>query len=132
IVIAHTINWIAYGTRTTNSVMIQVHRELEEAGKVAGISTATVLTRIVLPLVAAGVFNSWIWISMLSYREVTMALTLGSRQNTVISTVVWQFWGSGWVPEVSALGVILILFALIAVGALRIGFARVGEVGSGN
>ncbi|MBI1998536.1 MAG: iron ABC transporter permease [Deltaproteobacteria bacterium] len=132
IVIAHTINWIAYGTRTTNSVMIQVHRELEEAGKVAGISTATVLTRIVLPLVAAGVFNSWIWISMLSYREVTMALTLGSRQNTVISTVVWQFWGSGWVPEVSALGVILILFALLAVGALRIGFARVGEVGSGN
>jgi len=130
IVIAHTIAWIAYGTRTTNSVMIQVHRELEEAGKVAGISTSTVFTRIVLPLVAAGVFNSWIWISMLSYREVTMALTLGSRQNTVISTVVWQFWGSGWVPEVSALGVILILFALVAVGALRIGFARVGEVGS--
>ena len=130
IIIAHTIAWIAYGTRTTNSVMIQVDRELEEAGKVAGISTPTVLTRIVLPLVAAGVFNSGIWISMLSYREVTMALTLGSRQNTVISTVVWQFWGSGWVPEVSALGVILILFALIAVGALRIGFARVGEVGS--
>ena len=130
IIIAHTIAWIAYGTRTTNSVMIQVDRELEEAGKVAGISTPTVLTRIVLPLVAAGVFNSGIWISMLSYREVTMALTLGSRQNTVISTVVWQFWGSGWVPEVSALGVILILFALLAVGALRIGFARVGEVGS--
>ncbi|MBI2227672.1 MAG: iron ABC transporter permease [Deltaproteobacteria bacterium] len=132
IIIAHTIAWIAYGTRTTNSVMIQVHRELEEAGKVAGVSTPIVFTRIVLPLVAAGVFNSWIWISMLSYREVTMALTLGSRQNTVISTVVWQFWGSGWVPEVSALGVILILFALLAVGALRIGFARVGEVGSGN
>jgi len=89
-----------------------------------------VLAGIVLHLVAAGVFNSWIWISLLSYREVTMALTLSSRQNTVISTVVWQFWGSGWVPEVSALGVILILFALIVVGALRIGFARVGEVGS--
>src|SRR4030065_2193523 len=33
IIIAHTIAWIAYGTRTTNSVMIQVHRELEEAGR---------------------------------------------------------------------------------------------------
>jgi len=130
IIIAHTINWIAYGTRTTNSVMIQVHRELEEAGKVAGVSTPRVFLRIVLPLVAAGVFNSGIWISMLSYREVTMALTLYSRKNTVISTVVWQFWGSGWVPEVSALGVILVIFAVIAVGALRIGFSRVGEVGS--
>ena len=130
IIIAHTINWIAYGTRTTNSVMIQVHRELEEAGKVAGVSTPRVFLRIVLPLVAAGVFNSGIWISMLSYREVTMALTLYSRKNTVISTVVWQFWGSGWVPEVSALGVILVIFAMIVVGALRIGFSRIGEDGS--
>ena len=130
IIIAHTINWIAYGTRTTNSVMIQVHRELEEAGKVAGVSAPRVFLRIVLPLVAAGVFNSGIWISMLSYREVTMALTLYSRKNTVISTVVWQFWGSGWVPEVSALGVILVIFAAIVVGALRIGFSRIGEVGS--
>ena len=130
IIIAHTINWIAYGTRTTNSVMIQVHRELEEAGKVAGVSAPRVFLRIVLPLVAAGVFNSGIWISMLSYREVTMALTLYSRKNTVISTVVWQFWGSGWVPEVSALGVILVIFAMIVVGVLRIGFSRIGEVGS--
>jgi len=130
IVIAHTLAWIAYGTRTTNSVMIQVHRELEEAGKVSGASTSTVLFRIVLPLVAAGVFNGWIWISMLSYREVTMALTLNSRNNTVISTVVWEFWGNGWVPEVAALGVVLVVFAVMVVTALRIGFSRIGEIGS--
>ena len=130
IVLAHTIHWIAYGTRTTNSVMIQVHRELEEAGKVSGASTPRVLIRIVLPLVAAGILNSWIWVGMLSYREVTMALTLYTRNNVVISTVVWQFWGSGWIPEVSALGVVLILFAVIVVGALRIVLSRVGEIGS--
>jgi iron(III) transport system permease protein len=97
IIVAHTINWIAYGTRTTNSVMIQVHRELEEAGRVAGASSPRVLWKIVLPLIAAGVLNSWVWIGMLSYREVTMALTLYTRNNVVISTVVWQFWGGGWV-----------------------------------
>jgi iron(III) transport system permease protein len=127
IAIAHTITWIAYGTRTTNGVMIQVHRELEEAGKVSGASTRTVLGRIVLPLIAAGIFNSWIWISMLSYREVTMALTLGTRKNVVISTIVWQFWGNGWVPQVAALGVVLVLFAVIVVGGLKIAFGRLGE-----
>jgi iron(III) transport system permease protein len=132
IVVAHSINWIAYGTRTTNGVMIQLHRELEEAGKVSGASTPRVLGRIVLPLVAAGIFNSWIWISMLSYREVTMALTLYSRKNLVISTVVWQLWASGRVPQVAALGVVLVLFALIVVGGLRIGLSRLGEVGSGT
>jgi iron(III) transport system permease protein len=130
IVIAHTITWIAYGTRTTNSVMIQVHRELEEAGRVAGASAPRVLGRIVLPLIAAGILNSWIWIGMLSYREVTMALTLYTRHNVVISTVVWQFWGSGWVPQVAALGVILILFAALVVGGVRLALARIGEIGS--
>jgi iron(III) transport system permease protein len=94
IMMAHVISWIAYGTRTTNSVMIQVHRELEEAGKVAGASTPRVLWKIVLPLIATGIVNSWIWIGMLSYREVTMALTLYTRNNVVISTVVWQFWAA--------------------------------------
>ncbi|OGQ77609.1 MAG: hypothetical protein A3F90_08590 [Deltaproteobacteria bacterium RIFCSPLOWO2_12_FULL_60_19] len=129
IILAHTINWIAYGTRTTNSVMIQVHRELEEAGRVSGASAPRVLGKIVLPLIAAGVLNSWIWIGMLSYREVTMSLTLLTRGNVVVSTVVWQFWGSGWVPQVSALGVILILFAAIVVGTLRFALSRLGEVG---
>src|SRR5215471_1914056 len=133
IAIAHIISWIAYGTRTTNGVMIQVHRELEEAGKVSGASTARVLGRIVLPLIAAGIFNSWIWISMLSYREVTMALALGTRKNLVISTIVWQFWGNGWVPQVAALGVLLVLFAVLVVGILKIGFSRFGgEFASGN
>ncbi len=132
IAIAHTISWIAYGTRTTNGVMIQLHRELEEAGKVAGASALRVFGRIVLPLVAAGIFNSWIWISMLSYREVTMALALGTRKNLVISTIVWQFWGNGWVPQVAALGVLLVLFAVVIVGGLKFGFSRVGEFGSGN
>lgn len=132
IVVAHTINWVAYGTRTTNSVMIQVHRELEEAGRVSGASAPKVLWKIVLPLIAAGVLNSWVWIGMLSYREVTMALTLYTRHNVVISTVVWQFWGSGWIPQVSALGVILILFATIVVGAVRVLLSRVGEIGSAS
>jgi len=132
IAIAHTISWIAYGTRTTNGVMIQVHRELEEAGKVAGASTPRVLGRIVLPLIAAGIFNSWIWISMLSYREVTMALALGTRKNLVISTIVWQFWGNGWVPEVSAPGVLLVLFAVLVVGLLKFIFSRIGEVQLGH
>ena len=130
IAIAHTITWIAYGTRTTNGVMIQVHRELEEAGKVSGASAPRVFGRIVLPLIAAGIFNSWIWISMLSYREVTMALTLGTRKNLVVSTIVWQFWGNGWVPQVAALGVVLVLFAVLVTGALKIGFSRLGEFGS--
>jgi hypothetical protein len=46
--------------------------------------------------------------------------------------VVWQFWGSGWVPQVSALGVILILFATIVVASVRFALSRIGEIGSAS
>jgi len=61
-----------------------------------------------------------------------MSLTLLTRSNVVISTVVWQFWGSGWVPQVSALGVILILFATIVVTSVRFALSRIGEIGSAS
>jgi iron(III) transport system permease protein len=130
IIIAHAISWIAYGTRTINSVMIQVHRELEEAGKVAGLSTPQTVASITAPLIAAGIFNSWIWLAMLSYREVTMALTLATQKNRVISTVVFEFWSNGWIPEVSAMGVVLIFFAVIIVWLCKAGFSRFAEFGS--
>src|ERR671918_371665 len=132
IIVAHTINWIAYGTRTTNSVMIQVHRELEEAGRVAGASAPRVLGKIVLPLVAAGVLYRWVLVGVVSFREVTISLTLLTRSNIVVSTVVWQFWGSGWISQVSALGVILILFAVLVVGAVRLALSRIGEIGAAS
>ncbi|MFC1869630.1 ABC transporter permease, partial [Thermodesulfobacteriota bacterium] len=49
IMIAHMTHWIAYGTRTTNGIMVQVHQELEEAGRVAGASTPRILLHIILP-----------------------------------------------------------------------------------
>jgi len=52
------------------------------------------------------------------------------RGEELISTVVWQFWGSGWIPQVAALGVVLILFALTIVGGVRLALSRVGEIGS--
>ena len=108
IVLAHAIVYLAYGSRTMNGVMIQIHHELEESGRVCGSSKLRVLWRIVIPLMAGAVFNAWLWISLLSYREVTMALVLRGPDNTVLATLIWQLWTSGLAPEVGALGVVLI------------------------
>ena len=124
IILAHAISHLAYGTRTMNSTMIQVHSELEEAGKLSGANPLQVFFKILLPLVAGAVFNAWLWLALLSYREVTMALVLYSPSTEVLSTLVWKLWGSSWVPQVSALGVILIAAVTAVVFALRSVFTR--------
>ncbi len=124
IILAHTITSLAYGTRTMNSALIQVHSELEEAGKLSGASTPQVFRRILLPLVAGAVFNAWLWLALLSYREVTMALVLYSPASEVLPTLIWKLWASSSVPQVSALGVILIVLVTSIVFALRSIFTR--------
>jgi iron(III) transport system permease protein len=124
IILAHTISHLAYGTRTMNSTMIQVHSELEEAGKLSGATPLQVFFRILLPLVTAAVFNGWLWLALLSYREVTMALVLYSPASEVLPTLIWKLWASSWVGQVSALGVILIIIVTTVVFALRSVFTR--------
>ena len=124
IVFAHAISFISYGTRVMNSAMIQIDPELEEAGRACGASTPRVVGRITIPLVAAAVFNGWLWIALLSYREGTMALVLYSPGSEVISTLIWKMWTSAYVSQVSALGVVMILIVLALVLVLRTVFVR--------
>jgi iron(III) transport system permease protein len=125
IALAHGIAFLAYGSRTLNGAIIQIQRELEEAGAVCGSSRFRVLRRIVLPLISRAVFNAWLWIALLSYREVTIALVLTSAGNVVLATLIWQLWTNGLAPEVGALGVLFML-AAIALSWLAFGvFSRV-------
>ena len=81
--------------------------------------------RILLPLVSGAVFNTWLWLALLSYREVTMALVLYSPTAEVLPTLVWKLWASSAVTQVSALGVLLIVLVTSIVFGLRSVFTRV-------
>ena len=124
LILANVINSLAYATRTVNSSMIQIHRELEEAARVSGVSGFITVVKVTLPLIAGAVFNGWLWVLLLTYREVTMALVLGSPDNRVISTVIWALWSEGRVPQVSALGVVMMATFFLLVLSLKRVFGR--------
>jgi ABC-type Fe3+ transport system permease subunit len=56
-----------------------------------------------------------------------MALVLGSPENRVISTVIWSLWSEGRVPQVSALGVVMMGTFFVLVLSVRRAFARFYE-----
>src|SRR5687768_2139651 len=71
IIAVYVVCWISFGTRVLNNSMIQVHRELEEAAQVGGVSTFRVLWNVIVPLVRPGLVYAWIWTSLSAYRELT-------------------------------------------------------------
>ncbi len=134
IIVADGIAFLAYGSRTLNSAMIQLHQELEESGRICGSSRLQALKSIVLPLIAGAVFNAWLFISLLSYREVTAALLLRSNENVVLSTLLWSLWNNGKSQQVGALGVVLIgitlMIAWMARGLLSRGLQTSSQMSS--
>jgi iron(III) transport system permease protein len=100
---------ISYGTRMTNSTLIQVHRELEEAATMSGVSTGPILRRILVPLLAPTLIYAWLWIALITFRELTLAVILTTRDNLTLPVVVWSIWQSGGFGQAAAITLLLML-----------------------
>ncbi len=103
---------VSYGTRMTNSGLIQIHRELEESAIVSGATTGDVIRRIVAPLMAPTLLYAWLWVALLTFRELTLVIVLTTRDNMTLPVVVWSLWLSGGLGTSSALTLILLVMML--------------------
>lgn len=126
------IGRLSYGTRMTNSAMLQLHRELEESAAASGAGVGTILRRIVVPLLGPTLAYAWLWIALLTYRELTLAVFLSTSDNLTLPVVVWSMWQGGSIGRASALAVICVAAILpfviaYCVFALRGNDARPSE-----
>lgn len=111
--IVYVTRFMPYGMRYNATSMLQIHKELEESAQMSGASWATMFRRILLPLLKPGLMAGWIYVFIVSIRELSASILLYSPGNEVISIVIWEFWENGQFVELSALGVVFIL-ALLA------------------
>jgi iron(III) transport system permease protein len=109
ITIGLTASYIAFGSRTMNGALIQVHKELEEAAEVSGATWGRILRGIMLPLVLPAFVSGWIWVASHSLRSFSIPLMLGTRNSKVLSVIMWDLWDQGMAGPTSALGVMLIV-----------------------
>src|SRR5687768_1887854 len=118
--IAYVTRFMPYGLRYNTTSMLQIHKELEESAAMSGASWATTFRRIILPLLKPGLLAGWIYIVIVSIRELSSSILLYSPGTEVISILIWELWENGQYVELSALGVmfILALFVLVLVAQL--------------
>ena len=125
IILAHILAWVAFGTRTVNGTLIQIHNDLEDAVQTSGGSRLVAIRRVFIPLLAPAIAYVMVWTTLLSYREVTMALFLQSPRNMVLSTTIWNLWVSGDTIVAAALGTIMIIIMGVIVIVLLRAFPKV-------
>ena len=127
--IAYVTRFLPYGMRYNSASMLQIHKELEESAAMSGASWGLTFRRVVLPLLKPGLLAGWIYVMIVSIRELSSSILLYSPGTEVVSIMIWELWQNGQYVELSALGVMLIvaLFFLVMLAQLasrRFGIAE--------
>jgi iron(III) transport system permease protein len=127
--IAYVTRFLPYGMRYNSASMLQIHKELEESAAMSGASWGMTFARVVLPLLKPGLLAGFIYVMIVSVRELSSSILLYSPGTEVVSIMIWELWQNGQYVELSALGVMLIaaLFVLVLLAQLagrRFGIAE--------
>ncbi len=89
--IAYLTRFLPYGMRYNTTSMLQIHKELEESAMMSGSSWSTTFRRILLPLLKPGLIAGWIYIVIVSTRELSTSILLYSPGTEVVSVVISIF-----------------------------------------
>lgn len=98
---------LSYATRMTNATFMQIHKELEEAATMSGVGTGIIIWKVIIPLLGPTLIYAWLWMALLTYRELTLAVVLSTRDNLTLPVVVWNAWFAGGFGSAAALTLIL-------------------------
>jgi iron(III) transport system permease protein len=109
IAMVYVITRISFATRAINSALLQIHKELEEAAHVSGLSEIRTSWRILVPLLRPTLMSVWIWSAILVYRELTVAVFLVGHDNITLPAVIWSYWNSGATNLAAAVTLIMTL-----------------------
>ncbi len=105
--IVYVVERLTFGTRVLNSALIQIHYDLEEASTVCGASGLETARKILAPLVLPALLSGWLWMALLTLRELTLATLLFTPNNVTLPVVIWNFWHSGDYGIASAITLLL-------------------------
>ncbi|HUD85556.1 MAG TPA: iron ABC transporter permease [Xanthobacteraceae bacterium] len=120
LLIAYVTLCLPYGMRFASSGITQIHRELEEAAAVSGASLQQIFLRVLLPLILPFLLAGWIYVFVLSVRELGASVFLVGPGTSVLGTVSLTMWEEGGsYGAVAALGILQILPLLLIVAGLR-------------
>ena len=91
LVLAHTVLNLPMALFLMSVFVREVPRELEEAARIDGASTPTLLWKVVLPMVAPGLAATAILTFVFSWNEFAVALNLTMKQTATVPVAIAKF-----------------------------------------
>lgn len=124
--LAYFTRFMPYGMRYAVTSMQQIAREAEEAAHMSGASWTQTFRRVTLPLLLPGLVAGWIYVVIVSVRELSSSIILYSPSSEVLPVRIFVLYEGGQFTDLAALGIVLVVVLVgLALAAYRLG-SRVG------
>ena len=121
VLVGLVVTAIPIATRAVQPALMQINRELEEAGRTSGGSPRRVFAGIVLPLIAPSFLAGWFVVAIVVSGNLAVPILLSSQANTTVPLLVYRLYTTGETSQAAALFVVVL-------GALLVGFAVVAAL----
>jgi iron(III) transport system permease protein len=123
LVLAFIARYLPYGIRFSHSALLGLHKELEEGALAAGASWFQMVRHVVVPLMMPALLAGWIYIFLITFKELSIALLLYSPGSQVVAVTIWELWDNGHVGELAAFSLVITVGTVI-VGSI---FLSIGQ-----
>lgn len=120
LLLAYVGTYLPYGVRPLGSAFFQIHKDLEDSGRVCGATFLGTFRKIVVPLVTPGAFSAWALLAAMFVRELSVAAVLARPGSEVLSVQVLKYAYDGLWGRVSALGIVMIFLSSTLVAGASI------------
>lgn len=118
LILAGTVKYIPFASRSALNSMMQLSGEIEEAAIIQDIPWLRRMTRIIIPIQKSSIISGYLLPFMTSIRELTLFMLLCS-QTKIVTTMLDYFDEMGLYAFSSGINLILIVFILICNGAVN-------------
>ncbi len=119
LLLLHFTRFLPYGMRTATAGLVQVDKELEEAGVMSGATWGRRLVKILVPLVMPTLVGGALYVSLLSVRELSGSIMVYSANSRIYSVLLYDYLQGGQFGILAASGVMAVVVLLILVLILK-------------
>jgi len=123
LILAFIARYLPYGIRFSHSALLSLHKELEEGAMVSGASWFQMVRQVVAPLIMPALLAGWIYVFLITFKELSIALLLYSPGSQVVAVTIWELWDNGHVGELAAFSLIITI-GTVLVGSTFLSLAQ--------
>lgn len=122
-VLAYIAHYAPYAMRYLQPSLLQISKDIDDAGRISGGKGSVVLRRILLPLVIPAVIGSWLYVFFHAFRDISIAAMVYTAQTPVVATQLLDMWQDGVFGVLSAYGSLLSVVSIL-IGGVAFYFAQ--------